>query len=109
MRKDDYKFPTDKPKYRRGCSGPTFKIEGFATGGGDVRAGTSRQDWNRVRLGINGDKVKVYIGDFYKGEKTLTGLSDTMYIGVIGGDYELTPIDIRFDYFRVIMGSDCDY
>ena len=109
MRKDDYQFPTDQAKYRRGCSGPTFKLEGFAPHGQDVRAGTSRESWNRVRLGIDGNKVKVYIDDYYKGEKTLDGLSNTSYIGVIGGDYELTPIDIRFDYFMVVMGSDCDY
>ncbi|MBN1978766.1 MAG: DUF11 domain-containing protein [Anaerolineae bacterium] len=109
MRKDDYQFPTDEPKYRRGCSGPTFKIEGFAPAGQGVRTGTSRESWNRVRLGIDGDTVKVYIGNYYKGEATLAGLHNTTYIGLIGGDYELTPIDIRFDYFKVIQGSDCSY
>ena len=109
MRKDDYQFPTDEAKYRRGCSGPTFKIEGFAPSGQAIRTGTSREDWNRVRLGIDGDKVKVYLGDYYKGEATLDGLHNTTYIGVIGGDYELTPIDIRYDYFKVIQGSDCSY
>jgi uncharacterized repeat protein (TIGR01451 family) len=103
MRADGYEFP------RRGCSGPTFKIEGFAPGGQAIRAGTSRDGWNRVRIGIDGDKVRVYIGDYYKGEKTMTGLSSMTYIGVIGGDYELTPIDIRYDYFKVIPGSDCSY
>jgi hypothetical protein len=29
------------------------------------------------------------------------------YVGVIGGDYEVTPIDIRYEYFRVVLNSDC--
>jgi hypothetical protein len=118
MYKDNYKFPSDNAKERGGCSQPTGnKIEGFAKEGGGVRDGTSREGWNRVRLGVNGNKVKVYIGDHYKGEAgnnssesaVLSGLKDMEYVGVIGGDYELTPIDIRYDYFKVIQGSDCNY
>ncbi|MBN1815163.1 MAG: DUF11 domain-containing protein [Anaerolineae bacterium] len=118
MHKDNYKFPSENSKERGGCSQPTGdKIEGFAKAGGGVRDGTSKEGWNRVRLGVDGDKVKVYIGDHYKGEagidsdekKVLSGLNDMKYVGVIGGDYELTPIDIRYDYFKVTLNSDCNY
>jgi hypothetical protein len=119
MYKDNYKFPDkdpEKPSKRRGgCAKPTEKFEGFVKEGGKVRDGTSREDWNKVQLGVNGDKVKVYIGDHYKGEagdkkeekKVLSGLSNMKYVGVIGGTYEMTPIEIRYEYFRVILNSDC--
>jgi hypothetical protein len=118
MYKNNYKFPSENSKERGGCSQPTGeKIEGFAKEGGGVRTGTSRTGWNRVRLGVDGNKVKVYIGDHYKGEagitseekQVLSGLDDMKYVGVIGGDYELTPIDIRYAYFKVTLNSDCNY
>jgi uncharacterized repeat protein (TIGR01451 family) len=118
MYKDNYKFPSEDAKLRGGCSQPTGdKIEGFAKAGGGVRDGTSKDGWNRVRLGIDGDKVKVYIGDHYKGEAGITGdehdvlsgLHNMKYVGVIGGNYEVTPIDIRYEYFKVTLNSDCNY
>jgi uncharacterized repeat protein (TIGR01451 family) len=118
MYKDNYKFPSDNAKLRGGCSQPTGdKIEGFAKAGGGVRDGTNKEGWNRVRLGVDGDKVKVYIGNHYKGEAGITGdekdvlsgLHNMKYVGVIGGDYELTPIDIRYEYFKVTLNSDCNY
>ncbi len=110
MYKEDYKFPASSDRKRCGCSCPTGeKIDGFADEGGDVRDGTSRTGWNRLRLAVNGNHVGVYIGDHYKGERKLSDLKDYTYVGVIGGDYELTPIDIRYEYFMVTPNSDCDY
>jgi uncharacterized repeat protein (TIGR01451 family) len=94
MRKDDYSLPM------RGCSGPTLKIEVGSEG-------TSRSDWNRLQIGVDGDKVKVYMGGIYKGEWTMTGLSSMTRVGVIGGDYEILPVDIRYEYFRVLPNTAC--
>jgi hypothetical protein len=110
MFKENYKFPSDDGSKRCGCSCPTgAKIDGFAPEGQGVRDGTSKEGWNRVRIGVNGNNVRVYIGDYYKGEAKMSNLNDMTYVGVLGGDYEVTPIDIRYEYFQVIPGSDCGY
>lgn len=96
MRSADYDFP------KGGCASPSYKIEG-----GD-RQGTSRDGWNKLQISVDGDRVDVFIGGYYKGTFTLEGLWSKTRVGVIGGDYELTPIDVRFDYFRVIPDSACD-
>jgi len=98
MRKDDYQFP------RRGCSGPTYKINGEDAGSAP---GTSRYGWNRVKIGVDGNQVTLYIGGQYKGRWTMSGLSSTTRVGVIGGVYELFPVDIRYAYYRVIPNSAC--
>jgi uncharacterized repeat protein (TIGR01451 family) len=95
MMKDDYDFP------KRGCSGPTEKIDG------DNRDGTSRDDWNHLKVGVNGDTVRVWIGGVYKGKYSMDGLSSTTRVGLIGGVYEILPVDARFDYFKVTPNSDC--
>lgn len=94
MRKDDYSFPM------RGCSGPTAKIEIGSSG-------TSRYNWNRLQVGVDGDQVTVYMGGIYIDQWTMSGLSNMTRVGVIGGDYEILPVDIRYAYFRVIPNSDC--
>jgi uncharacterized repeat protein (TIGR01451 family) len=95
MRSAKYEFP------RRGCSGPSYKIEGAS------RTGTSREGWNRLQIGVDGNTVKVYIGGIYKGQWSMPNLEATTRVGVIGGDYEITPIDIRAGYFKVTPNSDC--
>ena len=95
MMKDDYEFP------KRGCSGPTEKIDG------DDFEGTSRDDWNRLQVGVDGDKVKVWIGGRYKGRFTMPGLRSMTRVGLIGGVYEILTVDARFDNFKVIPDSDC--
>ncbi len=95
MMKDDYSFP------HRGCSGPTEKIDG------DDRDGTSRDDWNNLKVGVNGDTVRVWIGGLYKGKYTMDGLTSMTRVGLIGGVYEILPVDARFDYFKVTPNSDC--
>ncbi len=98
MRKDNYEFP------KRGCAGPTYKIEGEDA---SDAPGTSRYGWNRIRIGVDGNQVTLYIGGYYKGRWTMNGLSNMTRLGVIGGVYEILPVDIRYSYYRVIPGSDC--
>jgi hypothetical protein len=95
MMKDDYEFP------KRGCTGPTDKIDGYD------RDGTSRYDWNRLQVGVDGDKVKVWIAGRYRGQYTMPGLTAMTRVGLIGGLYELTAVDARFDYFKVTLNADC--
>jgi uncharacterized repeat protein (TIGR01451 family) len=95
MMKDDYDFP------KRGCSGPTLKIDGS-----DLE-GTSRDGWNRLQVGVDGDKVKIWIGGKYKGQETMAGLRSMTHVGLIGGVYEILTVDTRFDYFKVTLNSDC--
>lgn len=95
IRNDHYEFP----KY--GCANYNYKIEG------DDRSGTSRSGWNKLQVSVNGNNVKVYIGGNYKGSWDMSGLSSKTRVGVIGGDYELTPVDIRFNYFRVLPNQAC--
>lgn len=109
IRKDQYQFPHEDAKKRGGCAQPDQKIESFAPEGQDVRAGTSKDGWNRIRIGVDGNYVRVYIGDYYKGRKRMSGLNEMKYVGVIGGDYEITPTDVRYEYYQVIPESSCDY
>jgi uncharacterized repeat protein (TIGR01451 family) len=95
MRKDDYDFP------HRGCSGPTFKIDG------SDKDGTSRTDWNDLKVGVDGDTVRVWIGGLYKGKYSMEGLTSMTRVGLIAGVYEILAVDARFDYFRVTPNSDC--
>jgi hypothetical protein len=94
MRKDDYDFP------KRGCSGPTLKI-------GVGSDGTNSLGWRRLQIGVDGDEVKVYMGGNYRGQWTMDGLSSMTRVGVIGGNYEILPVDIRYKYFRVLPNATC--
>ncbi len=66
-----------------------------------------RDDWNRLQVGVDGDKVKVWIGGRYKGRFTMPGLRSMTRVGLIGGVYEILTVDARFDNFKVIPDSDC--
>ncbi|MDY7078931.1 MAG: hypothetical protein SXV54_18615 [Chloroflexota bacterium] len=96
MRKDDYYFPM------RGCSGPTEKVVDVGR-----EIDTSRYGWNLVHIGVDGDNVTVYIDGNFKGQWKMEGLSAMTQIGVIGGDYEILPVDIRYAYFKVTPNADC--
>jgi hypothetical protein len=95
MYKDDYEFP------KRGCSGPTFKIEG------EDNDGIGKDDWNKLEVGVDGTHVKVWINDRFRGEADMPGLRSMTRLGLIGGTYEALPVDTRFDYFKVKPGQDC--
>jgi uncharacterized repeat protein (TIGR01451 family) len=94
--KNDYDFP------HRGCSGPTKKWEI------SDRDGTSREGWNHLEVAVNGDTAKVWIGNDYKGSWTFGSLGGKRRVGLIGGVYEATPVDIRFDNFKVKVNSNCN-
>ena len=95
MYKDDYDFP------KRGCSGPTFKIEG------EDNDDIGKDDWNKLEVGVDGNHVKVWINGRFRGEADMPGLKAMTRLGLIGGTYEALPVDARFDYFTVKPGQDC--
>ena len=95
VRQDEHEVPG------KGCSHPDLGIAGWD------RTGTSREDWNLLQVGVDGDKVKVYIGGHYKEEYRMTGLSGMTRVGVVGGVAEFPPIDIHYKYFRVVPGAAC--
>lgn len=90
----NYSFP------RRGCSnqgGVVAREDG----------GLNANNWYKLQVGVDGNTVTIYINGIYKGTYTMAGLSDMTRIGVIGGDYEVTPVDVRFDYFKVTPNAAC--
>jgi len=69
--------------------------------------GTSYHDWNTLKVGVDGDLIKVYVGGIYVGQWTVPGLSATTRVGIIGGNYEVPQNEFRFDYFRVTPNAAC--
>ena len=58
--------------------------------------------WHLFQVCVNGDYITIHIDGIDKGTYRLGGLSSTTRVGLIGGDYEVTPVDYRFDDFKVI-------
>ena len=51
--------------------------------------------------------VKAYVNGTKVAEEELKGLSKMTRVGVFGGDYEITPSDFRFKYFKVLPNVAC--
>ncbi|NLF01185.1 MAG: hypothetical protein GX601_09435, partial [Anaerolineales bacterium] len=64
-------------------------------------------DWHLFQVGVDGDQASVYIDGAYKGTFNMPGLSLTTRVGLIGGDYEVTPTDFHFDFFKVTPNVAC--
>jgi len=95
MRNKNYKFP----KY--GCA----DVSGQVVAKGD--RGTTWGGWNRLQVSVDGNDIEVYVGGIHVAQRTMSDLHNTKKVGVIGGDYETSKNDIRFDYFRVIPNREC--
>jgi len=63
--------------------------------------------WHTFKVGVDGNNFTIYIDGQNKGTYHLSGLSGTTRVGLIGGDYEITPVDYRFDDFRVTPNAAC--
>ena len=63
--------------------------------------------WHRFQVSVDGNYITIHIDGVNKGTYHLSGLSSTTRVGLIGGDYEITPVDYRFDDFRVIPDAAC--
>jgi hypothetical protein len=91
----DYKYP------KLGCNAPGDEER---PGEG---AGLAYGKWHTFHVGVDGDYIKVWVDGNYKGRFKMGGLSAMTRVGLIGGDYEMTPVDFRFDDFRVTPNRDC--
>lgn len=69
--------------------------------------GLNIRQWHRFQASVDGDYVTVYINGINKGTYHMPGLRATTRVGLIGGDYEITPADYWFDWFRVIPNRAC--
>jgi len=82
----------------RGCSEDWLRVLDPWRGTGIHNGG-----YNHLKAVVNGDTVTVYINDTFGAQVTLPGLAATTRVGVIGGPYEYTPSDIRFDWFKLTV------
>jgi len=95
MNNPEYDFPHVGCAYQEGSAG------------GEDAGALVIGSWHLIQIGVNGDRAKVYIDGEYKGRWTMDGLGGTTRVGLIGGDYEVTPVDFRFDNFKVIPNAGC--
>jgi hypothetical protein len=63
---------------------------------------------NELEVRIEGDHVIAYINGYEVDDFVVPGLSAYRYVGLIGGDWEITPTQVGYDYFYVDQGCD-DY
>ena len=63
----------------------------------------SQSGYSHLQAVVNGDDVAIYINGNYAGSWNIPGLTDMTRVGVTGGDYEYTPSDIRFNWFRTTL------
>jgi len=94
-RNSDYDFP------HIGCATKSGKIA-------EGEEGTDYYGWNKLQVGVDGNKAKVYVGGYHVGSWTMDGLIYTTRVGIVGGDYEVSDNDIRFDYFKVVPNVSCE-
>ena len=59
----------------------------------------STHNYNRLKVVVNGDYVDIYVNDHHLGTVD-TGDLPHNRVGLIGGSWEVTPIDIMIDYFK---------
>jgi len=97
-------FIVNNPTYsypKKGCNyTPGVK-------GGEPAGTLNITQWHRFQVSVDGDQATVYVNGINKGTYLMSGLSATTRVGLIGGDYEVTPVDFWFDYFRVTPNAAC--
>lgn len=55
--------------------------------------------WNKLRVVVRGDSISYYVNDHFVGSGSIAGMPRGR-IGLIGGSWEVTPVDILIDYFK---------
>jgi len=56
-------------------------------------------NYNTLRVRVRGDRATFYVNGTEVGSADIPGLSSTTRVGLIGGSWEVTPVDVRVDYF----------
>ena len=100
LHKQDYEFPKKA----------LFGATGYA--GVDQDPDLIYNDWNKFQISVDGNDVtSLYINGHSKltGPVTMPGLnsSSMVKVGFFAGVYEITPMDWRVKYFRVIPDQEC--
>ena len=93
-RNSSYSFPHDVA-----CN-----VDGKIAEGRDE---TDYNGWNRLQVGVDGNHVNVYVEGVHVGGWWMSGLAATTRVGLVAGDYEVSPVEARFDYFKVIPDASC--
>lgn len=65
----------------------------------------SDNGYNHLQAIVSGDTVSVHINGNYGGSWNVPELSGMTRVGITGGDYEYTPTDVRFDWFKTTLGE----
>ena len=97
-------FIVNNPTYaypKKGCNYTNGVV------GGEDAGSLAMEVWHRFQVSVDGNWASVYIDGTYKGRWNMYGLDGTTRVGLVGGDYEVTPVDIRFDNFRVVPNVAC--
>ncbi len=102
-------FVVHNPEYvypRKGCSyiNETDPNSGVIYG---EATGLNINKWQHIAVGVDGNSVTVFINGIYRGQWSIAGLDGMTRVGLIAGDYEVTPVDFRFDNFRVDPNVNC--
>lgn len=104
IRRDGYEFP--------GLNHPLDDLNSQTRiaeySGGQRDPAVSYPSANTLRVRIYGDTVVAYINGQEVDRFTHDAISELRYVGLIGGDWEMTPTQIGYDYFYVDEGCD-DY
>lgn len=61
---------------------------------------------NTLEARVDGDRVELYINGQHVFFLEQPDISDLRYVGMYGGSWETTPVQIGFDYFSVDEGCD---
>ncbi|MBU0704216.1 MAG: DUF11 domain-containing protein [Chloroflexi bacterium] len=97
-------FIVNNPTYAYPYKGCNY-MDGVV--GGEGAGSLATEVWHRFQVSVDGNWASVYIDGTYKGAWNMYGLGGTTRVGLVGGDYEVAPVDIRFDNFRVVPNVAC--
>jgi uncharacterized repeat protein (TIGR01451 family) len=62
--------------------------------------------WNTLKAEVTNDQVKLYINGHHVDTFSEGAISSLTRVGIIGGDWEIAPTQIGFEYFIVDEGCD---
>jgi len=60
----------------------------------------STAKYNKIKVVVRGPFADVYINDYQVVQSANIGEMPRDRIGVVGGSWEVTPVDLRIDYFH---------
>jgi hypothetical protein len=101
LRREGYQYPGPNHPY---LNEDRIKIVDWW--GGRREPANPGLEANTLRVRVAGDNVVLYINGQVVHSFTDGAISDLRQVGIIGGDWEITPTRIGWDYFLVDEGCD---